>query len=108
MLMKPVGRWHEKTIRAPVDPNARLSFLPQKRIAFPGKNHDVRARSMPMASRVSAGWILLEVGAHRIASQMHADSGRPLTSQASIFEAEVPHVRDEIGLPRPVARDFSS
>jgi hypothetical protein len=36
------------------------------------------------------------------------DSRRSLTSQTSIPEAKVSHVRDQIGLPRPVARDFSS
>ena len=28
MLMKPIGRWHEKTTRAPIDSDARAPFLP--------------------------------------------------------------------------------
>jgi hypothetical protein len=39
---------------------------------------------------------------------MEPDSGGALTSQASILKAKISHVRDKIGLPGPVARDFSS
>ena len=108
MLVKPIGRWHEKAIRTPFDSDAGPPFLPKKRIAFARKNHDVRARSVPVTSRVSAGRILLEVGAHCIASQVEPDPRRSLTSQTSISEAKISHVCDKIGLPRPVACDLSS
>ena len=108
MLMEPVRWWYEETVRPPIDADARPSFFPKKRVAFPGKNHDVRARSVPMSSRVSTGRILLEVRAHRVASQVESNSRGSLTAQTSIFEAEIPHVRDEIGLPCPVACDFSA
>ncbi len=39
---------------------------------------------------------------------MEPDSRGSLTPQTSIPESKVSHVRDKIGLPRPVARDFSS
>jgi hypothetical protein len=39
---------------------------------------------------------------------MEPDSRGSLTSQTSIPESKVSHVRDKIGLPRPVARDLSS
>src|ERR1051325_2207428 len=106
MLMEPVRRWDEEAVRPPIDADARPAFFPKKRVAFPGKNHDVRARSVPMTSRVSTGRILLEVRAHRIASQVESNSRGSLTAQTSIFEAEIAHVRDEIGLPCPVARHF--
>jgi len=108
MLMKPVRWWYEETVRPPIDADARPSFFPKKRVAFPGKNYDVRARSVPMTSRVSTGRIPLEMRAHRVASQVEPNSRGSLTSQTSIFEAEISHVRDEIGLPCPVARDFSA
>ena len=104
MLMKPISRWHEKAIRTPIDSDAGPPFLPKKGIAFSRENHDVRAGSVSVASRVSPGRILLKVGAHRIASQVEPDSRGSLT----ISEAKVSHVRDKVGLPRPVARDFSS
>lgn len=28
MLMKPISRWHEQTIRTPIDSDARAPFLP--------------------------------------------------------------------------------
>src|SRR3974390_3527488 len=108
MLMKPVRRRHEETIRTQIDSDAGAPFLPKKRIPLARKNDDMRARSVPVTSRVSSGRILLEVGAHLIARQVEPDSRGSLTSQASIPEAKVSHVRDQIGLPRPVARDFSS
>src|SRR5688572_7577429 len=68
----------------------------------------MRARSVSVPPRVSTGRILLQVGAHCIMSEMEPDSRRSLTSQASIFQSKVSHVRDKIGLPCPVARDLSS
>src|SRR5262245_23309177 len=108
MLMKPIRRRHEKTVGTPIDADPGPPFLPQKRIAFARKNHDVRARSVPMTSRVSTGRILLEVGAHRIACQVEPDSRRSLTSQTPIPETEISHIRYKIGLPRAVARHLSS
>src|SRR5262245_1234445 len=106
MLVKPIRRRHEKTAWTPIDADPGFSFFPKERIAFARKNHDVRARSVPMTSRVSAGRILLEMSAHRIACQVEPDSRRSLTSQTPIPETEVSHIWNEIGLPRPVARDF--
>ena len=48
------------------------------------------------------------MSAHRIGGKVEPDSRRSLTSQASISETKVSHICDKIGLPRPVARDFSS
>ena len=48
------------------------------------------------------------MSAHRVGGKVKPDSRRSLTSQASISETKVSHVCDKIGLPRPVARDFSS
>lgn len=108
MLMKPIGRWHEKAIRTPFDSDAGPPFLPKKRIAFSRENHDMRARPVSVTSRISTGRILFEMSAHRIGGKVEPDSRGSLTSQTSILEAKVSHVREKIGLPCPVARDFSS
>ena len=108
MLMKPIGRRHEEATRTPVDPESGLALLPEKRIAFAGKNHDVRTGSVPVSPWVSPRWILLEVRAHRIGGKVEPDSRGSLTSQAAVLESEVSDISDKIGLPGPVARDFSS
>ena len=108
MLMKPISRWHEKTIRTPIDSDAGPPFLPEKRIALARKYHDVRPGAVSMTSRISTGRILFEMSAHRIGGKVEPDSRRSLTSQASISETKVSHICDKIGLPRPMARDFSS
>ena len=108
MLMEPIGRRHEKTTRTPVDPDAGLPLLPKKRIAFAGENHDVRTGSVPVTSRISPRRILLKMGTHCVGSKVQPYSGGSLTSQASVLQAKVSHVGNQIGLPCPVGCDLSS
>ena len=64
--------------------------------------------SVPVPARVSAGRILFEVRAHRIAGQVKADARGALTAQAPVSQSEIAHVGNEVRFPRPVARYFSS
>src|SRR4030095_11677100 len=68
----------------------------------------MRPGAVSMTSRISTGRLLFEMSAHRIGGKVEPDSRRSLTSQASISETKVSHVCDKIGVPRPVARAFSS
>ena len=108
MLMKPICRWHEKTIRTPIDSDAGPPFFPKKRITLTRENHYMRARAVSMASRISTGRILFEMSAHRIGSKVESDSRGSLTSQAAVLESKVSDISDKIGFPRTVACNLSS
>src|SRR4029077_1396158 len=103
MLMKPIGRRHEQTSRTPVDADARLPFFPKERIAFAGKNHDVRAGSVPVGLRISPRRILLEMGTHRVGGEMQPNSRGALTSEAPVLQLKVPDVRNKIRFPCSIA-----
>src|SRR5262245_22834139 len=77
MLMKPFRRRHEERARLPVDARARFTGFPQQRITLAGKNHDMRARPMPMGSRISSNRVFFDMRADRVRREMQKDAARP-------------------------------
>src|SRR5438132_6079581 len=70
MLMKPFGGRHKQATRLPVDARALFPLLPHKRIAFSGKNEDMRSGAMPMSPRIGAHGIFLDMRTDGVGRKM--------------------------------------
>ena len=99
MLMKPFGGRHKQATRLPVDARALFPLLPHKRIAFSGKNEDMRSGAMPMSPRIGAHGIFLDMRTDGVGRKMEQDALGTLPAGAVFHQAEAWDIRDEIRIP---------